>query len=769
MPAIRNIFACLVHESPDCVIDLVRNLRTLDPGSLILLYNGSRDPNLLAGHFPFGRHGAVLHPSPRPAAWGNLHYFALDCMQWACDNYPFDTLTIVDSDQLAIRPGYSDYLGAHLKTMLGVGVLGNSSAIHVPGTRIGPAEAALREIELWRPFLRGFPDGEQKFVHWCFWPSTVFTADAARDLATLFASNRELQDIMRQTRIWASEEVILPTLAALLGYQIAINPCSYDYVQYRVSFAVGQIETAFDRREVFWVHPVPRRYDDSLRRHIRERWNHYEMAQPDSPTVAPSRQKAAFPQLLLTLPVLERMRGIEGWLDDAEADLLLAAASRAMATAQNGAVVEIGSYCGRSTVVLGAALNASGNPNGVKIYAIDPHDGIVGALDQGVQRVAPTRHRFLQNIANAGITHLVEPITQHSYDVEWDKPISFLFIDGLHDYFNVARDFYHFEAWIAPGAFIAFHDYADYYPGVKTFVDELLAYGDYEKIHQALSLIVVRAKREMPAAALPSDTVPAVAKGERSRDGVFETHMSAPSLISGAPPLVSCLMPTANRRVFVAQAIRYFQRQDYPNRELIILDDGSQKVADLIPSDSRIRYVEMDRRQSMGAKHNLACELARGEVIVHWDDDDWMADWRLSYQVDSLLAQPANTLCGLTRVYFYDPAGDHAWEYIYPGNDRPWVLGSTFCYRREFSQAHRFPDMNEGADTIFVWGLRDAEVLAHGRHDFYVGVVHPANTSPKRTHDPAWHPVPVQAISDLLAADYSFYEGLAGAEAAASR
>ena len=46
MPAIRNIFACLVHESPDCVIDLVRNLRALDPGSLILLYNGGRDPNL---------------------------------------------------------------------------------------------------------------------------------------------------------------------------------------------------------------------------------------------------------------------------------------------------------------------------------------------------------------------------------------------------------------------------------------------------------------------------------------------------------------------------------------------------------------------------------------------------------------------------------------------------------------------------------------------------------------------------------------------------
>jgi glycosyltransferase involved in cell wall biosynthesis len=228
-------------------------------------------------------------------------------------------------------------------------------------------------------------------------------------------------------------------------------------------------------------------------------------------------------------------------------------------------------------------------------------------------------------------------------------------------------------------------------------------------------------------------------------------------------------MPTANRRVFVPQAIRYFQRQDYPNRELIILDDGSQELADLVPSDSQVRYVRMEQKSTMGAKHNLACEIARGEIIAHWDDDDWMADWRLSYQVEALIAHPTNTLCGLRRLYFFDPAAERAWEYIYPGDDRPWVLGSTFCYRREFSREHRFPDMNEGADTVFVWGLRDAEILAHTRHDFYVGLVHPANTSPKRTQDPAWHAIPVETIYGLLAADRSFYQRLTGADPAILR
>ena len=83
MGAFHNIFACLVHESQECAVDLVRNLRALDPGSTILLYNGGRDPDLLRRGFPFERYGAVVHPEPRPLAWGWLHDFALDCIRFA--------------------------------------------------------------------------------------------------------------------------------------------------------------------------------------------------------------------------------------------------------------------------------------------------------------------------------------------------------------------------------------------------------------------------------------------------------------------------------------------------------------------------------------------------------------------------------------------------------------------------------------------------------------------------------------------------------------
>src|SRR5215510_13594705 len=111
-------------------------------------------------------------------------------------------------------------------------------------------------------------------------------------------------------------------------------------------------------------------------------------------------------------------------------------------------------------------------------------------------------------------------------------------------------------------------------------------------------------------------------------------------------PLVTCTMPTAGRRQLVPLAIRYFLAQEYLNKELIILDDGVDSVVDLVPNDSRIRYEYRHEKAALGAKRNALCQEAAGEIIVHWDDDDWMAPWRLSYQVSKLIETDAD-LCGL--------------------------------------------------------------------------------------------------------------------------
>jgi glycosyltransferase involved in cell wall biosynthesis len=190
-------------------------------------------------------------------------------------------------------------------------------------------------------------------------------------------------------------------------------------------------------------------------------------------------------------------------------------------------------------------------------------------------------------------------------------------------------------------------------------------------------------------------------------------------------------MPTADRRAFVPRAIEYFLRQDYPHKELIILDDGSEAVADLVPETPEIHYERLPQSLSIGAKRNLACERARGEVIVHWDDDDWHAPWRLTYQVAELVRAKAD-LCGLSRTPFYEAKTDRAWQHVYSGS-RPWVCAGTMVFTKTFSQRNRFPNLNVGEDTQFVWATTGTRVAMLENPDFYVAMIHPANTSPKRS------------------------------------
>ena len=117
--------------------------------------------------------------------------------------------------------------------------------------------------------------------------------------------------------------------------------------------------------------------------------------------------------------------------------------------------------------------------------------------------------------------------------------------------------------------------------------------------------------------------------------------------------LVSCIMPTYNRRQFVPNAIQYFLRQDYQNRELIIIDDGTDLIADLIPSAENIRYYSLKSKKTLGTKLNMACEYAHGNVIVNWDDDDWYAPWRLSYQMEAMQEEGIE-LCGINNLLYYD-------------------------------------------------------------------------------------------------------------------
>lgn len=240
---------------------------------------------------------------------------------------------------------------------------------------------------------------------------------------------------------------------------------------------------------------------------------------------------------------------------------------------------------------------------------------------------------------------------------------------------------------------------------------------------------------------------------------------SSPPFPGGEPesadepgPLVSCIMPTADRPGFVAQAAGYFLRQSYPHRELIVVDDGAEPVAELLPEDSRIRYLRPSGRRRIGAKRNLACEEARGDVIVHWDDDDWSGPDRLAVQV-AALGQGRADVCGLDRVLFYDPHQRRSWRYTYRASGS-WVYGATLCYRKSFWRRHPFPDVQIGEDNRFVRRCVPERLAPHDDDGFFVALVHTGNTSAKRVRGSCWRETPLHQVERRLADDLPFYRSL---------
>jgi glycosyltransferase involved in cell wall biosynthesis len=104
-------------------------------------------------------------------------------------------------------------------------------------------------------------------------------------------------------------------------------------------------------------------------------------------------------------------------------------------------------------------------------------------------------------------------------------------------------------------------------------------------------------------------------------------------------PLVSCICPTYNRAPnhlhLIEEAIESFLRQTYPNKELIVFNDcpGQELVCDA----PGVRVVNVSERfPTLGNKLNAAINLARGELLAPWEDDDISLPWRLSLSVERL-------------------------------------------------------------------------------------------------------------------------------------
>ena len=161
--------------------------------------------------------------------------------------------------------------------------------------------------------------------------------------------------------------------------------------------------------------------------------------------------------------LLVAARAARGFMPDDEGTFLH---QQALAAAPDGPLLEVGSYCGKSTIYLGAAARAAGST----VFAVDHHRGSeenqagwehhdpsLVDPDLGVMDTLPV---FRRTVRYAGLEDVVVAVVGESATVgrHWRTPLALLFVDGGHGEEPAHSDYETWVPWVQAGGLLLIHD-----------------------------------------------------------------------------------------------------------------------------------------------------------------------------------------------------------------------------------------------------------------------------------------------------------------------
>jgi glycosyltransferase involved in cell wall biosynthesis len=140
--------------------------------------------------------------------------------------------------------------------------------------------------------------------------------------------------------------------------------------------------------------------------------------------------------------------------------------------------------------------------------------------------------------------------------------------------------------------------------------------------------------------------------------------------------LVSILIPCHNGERWVAQAIESALAQSYPEKEVIVVDDGSfDRSLEIIRSfGDRIRLESGPNRGANSARNRLL-ELARGDWVQYLDADDYLLSVKVERQIEFLTAHPsADVIFGPVLMEYWSETASRREVLPIPEPHDPWIL-----------------------------------------------------------------------------------------------
>ncbi len=191
-------------------------------------------------------------------------------------------------------------------------------------------------------------------------------------------------------------------------------------------------------------------------------------------------------------------------------------------------------------------------------------------------------------------------------------------------------------------------------------------------------------------------------------------------------PRLSCLMITRDRPEQARLALWGFAAQTYPNREIVIVDDGRETDFSAVlqsvglPSE-QVRYVKAPAGLSLGELRNLSVAEATGEYVCTWDDDDLHDPLRLALQY-GVLQQSGARASFLYRVMIWWP--QQGWL----GASKRFMWDNTMMCERAVLPS--YPPLSRGEDTPVTRALiQQHRVATFDEPRLYCYVGHRTNAS----------------------------------------
>lgn len=202
--------------------------------------------------------------------------------------------------------------------------------------------------------------------------------------------------------------------------------------------------------------------------------------------------------------------------------------------------------------------------------------------------------------------------------------------------------------------------------------------------------------------------------------------------------LVSCVCPTYNRRQYLPNLLKIYKLQTYPHKfmELVILDDSEKSNQDIIDEYTKrypelnIRYIFSSERLTLGKKRNMLNELAKGEYIVCFDDDDYYSTDRVSHAIQKMKQTKIN-LAGSSILHIYYTHLGEIYEF---GPYGPFhATNGTLAYHKSYLSTHKYNDEAKMQEEPVFLNNYKSPMVQLSPYKTMLCISHTSNTHDKKT------------------------------------